>query len=154
MRGRTRVAAAAASLAVVLVTAGGATAAHNGNNRAELGPGSDTDAAGVAIVNYSEGKGDFNGNVTVSHLEPGGTYTFVVRLGTSELTDQTICSGTADELGTFGCTAQHRVLSGFNTAVVEDSLGNDVSRGAFARRGNCRDPEQGGSLCDAPGHDG
>jgi hypothetical protein len=138
----------------MLVSAGGASAAHNGNNRAELGPGTDANASGVAIVNYSEGRGAFNGSVTVSGLEPGASYTFVVRLGANEVTDQTICSGTADTAGTFTCNAQHVTLSGFSVAVLEDALGGDVATGTFARRGNCRDPQQGGSQCDAPGQDG
>lgn len=139
------------SLLVMLVVAGGASAAHFGNNRAELGPGTDPDATGVAVVNYSKGQGDFNGNVTVSGLNPGATYTFVVRMGGNEGTDQTICSGTADAQGTFTCSAQHLTLAGFGMAVVEDSAGNDVASGVFARRGNCREPDQAGSQCEAPG---
>ena len=151
MRRKTVLVVAAVSLLAMLAIPGGASAAHNGNNRAELAPGTDPDATGVAIVNYSEGRGDFNGNITVSGLAPGATYTFVVRLAGAEMTDQTICSGTANQQGTFTCTAQHRPLNGFSMAVVEDSLGNDVASGVFARRGNCRDPDQNGSQCDAPG---
>ena len=151
MRIRT-VGGVAAALLVVLVAPGVASAAHNGNNRAELSPVADPDATALAIVNYAEGRGDFNGNVSASGLAPGGTYTLVVRLGANEASDQTICSGTADVFGALSCSAQHLTLGGFNTAVVEDAAGEDVARGVFARRGNCRDPEQGGSLCDAPGH--
>jgi len=55
--------------------------------------------------------------------------------------------------GTFTCSAQHLVLLGFATAEVR--LGNPgttvFASGMFERRGSCRDPEQGGSQCVAPG---
>ncbi len=126
--------------------AGTAFGAHNGNNRAELSGTGDADASGVAIVNYSEGRGTFNGNITVSDLEPGETYTFLVRGAGGE---QVICSGEASASGTFTCSAQKLTLAGFTTAVVRDSAGVEVASGVFARRGNCRDPEQAGSLCEA-----
>jgi hypothetical protein len=126
--------------------AGTAFGAHNGNNRAELSGTGDADALGVAIVNYSEGQGTFNGNITVSNLTPGSTYTFLVR-GTSG--ERTICSGTADAAGTFTCSAQKLTLPGFGTAVVRDSAGREVASGVFARRGNCRDEDQAGSQCEA-----
>ncbi len=133
----------------VALFAGTAFGAHNGNNRAELaGTTVEPDASGVAIVNYSEGQGTFNGNVTVSNLIPGATYTFAVRRGAGT-TYTTICTGTADADGTFICSAQGLTLPGFTTAVVLDAGGVEVARGVFERRGNCRDPEQAGSQCEA-----
>ncbi len=126
--------------------AGTAFGAHNGNNRAELSGTGDADASGAAIVNYSEGRGTFNGNITVSDLEPGETYTFLVRGATGE---EVICSGTANAAGTFTCSEQKLTLAGFVTAVVRDEAGAEVASGVFARRGNCRDPEQAGSQCEA-----
>ncbi len=126
--------------------AGTAFGAHNGNNRAELSGTGDGDASGVAIVNYSEGQGTFNGNITVSNLAPSATYTFLVRGATGE---RTICSGTADAAGRFTCSAQGLTLAGFGTAVVRDSAGLEVASGLFARRGNCRDADQAGSQCEA-----
>lgn len=130
----------------VALFAGTALGAHNGNNRAELTGTGDPDATGVAIVNYSEGKGTFNGNVTVSNLTPGETYTFLVRGATGE---RTICSGTADAAGTFSCSAQGLTLPGFGTAVIRDASGAEVATGVFQRRGNCRDADQAGSQCEA-----
>jgi hypothetical protein len=134
-----------ALLSVGLV-AGIALGAHNGNNRAELNGTGDPNATGIAIVNYSEGRGTFNGNITVSNLEPGEAYSFFVRGAGGE---QLICEGTASAGGTFTCSAQKLTLAGFTMAVVRDSSGTEVASGLFERRGNCRDPEQGGSLCQA-----
>lgn len=128
--------------------AGTVLAAHNGNNRAFVSGTGDPDASGVAIVNYSEGTGKFNGNITVSNLEPGEAYTYSV-LSPNGQVETTICSGTADAGGTFTCSAQKLTLGGFLTAVVRDSAGVEVARGVFDRRGNCRDAEQAGSQCEA-----
>lgn len=49
------------------------------------------------------------------------------------------------------CNAQKLTLPGFTRAVVRDSAGMEDASGVFARRGNCRDPDQAGSLCKAPG---
>lgn len=126
--------------------AGTAFGAHNGNNRADLVGTGDADASGVAIVNYAEGQGTFNGTITVSNLDAGGGYTFLVRGASGE---RTICSGTADSAGTFSCSAQKLTLPGFGTAVVRDSQAVVVATGTFARRGNCRDADQAGSMCEA-----
>ncbi|CAN5524422.1 hypothetical protein BH24CHL9_BH24CHL9_12920 [soil metagenome] len=134
-----------AGLLAVGLLGGTALGAHKGNNRANLTGTGDPDASGHAIVNYSEGRGTFNGTITVADLVPGETYTFLVRL-TGE---QVICSGTANSQGTFRCSEQHLVLSGFGSAVVRDSGGVEVASGLFARRGNCRDPNQAGSQCKA-----
>ena len=144
------VAAGALSLAVLASLVGPASAAHNGNNRAEITGSADADATGQAIVNYSEGRGDFNANITVSNLTPGATYSFFVRSAAG--VETLICTGVADSQGVFTCNAQHLTLGGFGRAVVRDSAGVMVASGAFDRRGNCRDPEQAGSLCEASGH--
>ncbi|MDQ3644787.1 MAG: hypothetical protein M3356_04670 [Actinomycetota bacterium] len=125
-----------------------ALAAHNGNNKAEITGTGDPDAAGQAVVNYSEGTGLFNGRITVRNLEPGETYRFFVRGAGGE---RLVCEGEANRQGVFTCNAQQIALPGFTQAVVRDSAGTEVASGVFARRGNCRDPEQAGSLCKAPG---
>ena len=135
--------AALVALAALAVT-GTAFAAHNGNNKADLsGAG---DATGVAIVNYSEGQGTFNGTITVQGLAPNTAYSFTVA-GASGI--RTICSGISDSGGTFTCSVQKVTLPGFGTAQVRTSDGTVVASGTFERRGNCRDPEQSGSLCKA-----
>lgn len=140
---RSLVALALAAVALLGI-AGPASAAHNGNNKAELtGPGGVT---GTAIVNYSEGQGTFNGTTSVVGL-PAGTYTFTVFNAANG--SQEICSFTSDGTGTAGCSAQDLELKGFGAARILDSTGATVASGTFARRGNCRDAEQAGSLCEA-----
>ena len=139
-------------VAVMLVTVLGTSAAHNGNNKANLvGVYPETDATGQAIVNYREGTGTFNGTVTVRNLMPGETYEFYVTGAASGTAGVLICSGEATNGGTFTCSAQGLVLPGFTTAEVREDDGTVVARGAFERRGNCRDPQQAGSQCEAPG---
>lgn len=130
----------------VSLFAGTALAAHNGNNRAVLTGTGDADASGVAIVNYSEGQGTFNGNITVDNLVAGATYRFFVRGATGE---QLICAGIADSSGTFTCSEQKLTLNGFGRAVVRNAAGVEVAVGTFARRGNCRDADQAASQCEA-----
>ena len=135
-------------LTLLLGTVTAASAAHNGNNKAPITGTGDPDAAGQAIVTYREGTSTFNGTITVKKLNPGATYTFLVRGATGETR---ICSATANTQGTFGCSAQDLALPGFTTAVVRDVAGVEVATGVFERRGNCRDPHQAGSQCMAPG---
>jgi hypothetical protein len=131
-----------AAFAALAVGAPIANAAHNGNNFAE------PDASGKAIVNYSEGRGDFNGTITVRNLDPNATYSFFVRrMGVEQL----VCTDAANSQGTFTCQAQHLKLNGFAMAVVRSSAGIEVASGTFERRGNCRDPQQAMSQCTAPG---
>ena len=136
------------AIALFAIGATTAVAAHNGNNRAAITGTGDPDATGQAVVNYSEGRGDFNGTITVRNLNPGETYSFYVRRGTVE---QLICSGEANDQGVFTCAEQLLPLNGFSAAVVRDSQGVEVATGVFDRRGNCRDPQQAGSQCSAPG---
>lgn len=133
------------SLAALAVT-GTALAAHNGNNKAELsGVGT-----GTAVVNYSEGQGTFNGTVTVSGLAANTDYSFFVTGAAAGATGLLICSGTSDSSGTFTCSEQKLGLPGFTTAQVRTTIGGTVvASGTFERRGNCRDPEQAGSQCQA-----
>lgn len=133
-------------LAILASTTSFATAAHNGNNKADIVGTGDPDAAGRAIVNYREGTSTFNGSITVRNLEPGEVYTFLVRGATGE---EAICSAEASDQGVFTCSAQDLTLNGFGTAVVRDSAGTEVASGDFERRGNCRDRDQAGSQCEA-----
>lgn len=148
MRFRTLLITAFAVFAVAVPTA---LAAHNGNNSAQLTGTGDPDATGNAILNYSEGRGDFNGTTTVRNLVAGATYSFFVRRPNGA--EVLVCSGEANSQGTFTCQAQHLTLPGFTKAVVRNAAGVEVALGTFERRGNCRDPEQAGSLCAAPGQD-
>lgn len=152
----TRVLFAIAMLAALAVgMASPASAAHNGNNRATLmGVAPEVDASGQAIVNYREGTGTFNGRVTVQNLIPGETYEFYVTGAAAGAAGVLICSGEANAGGVFTCSTQDLRLPGFATTQVREADGEVVATGVFARRGNCRDPQQAGSQCeanDAPG---
>jgi hypothetical protein len=144
------VAAVVAALGLAL-TPGTAVGAHNGNNSADISGTGDPDATGQAIVNYSKGSRDFNGRISVRRLTPFERYTFSVRTPGPETV---ICSSTANANGLFACSAQRLMLPGFSQAVVRDSSGAEVAVGVFERRGNCRDPQQAGSQCEAPGQTG
>ncbi len=137
-------------LGTLSLMAGPASASHNGNNQAEIFGTGDPDASGHVLVNYSDGSGEFNATVVVSNLEPGGTYEFsALREGTYFV----MCAGTANSQGHLTCSAQHIVLPGFAIGVVRDSTGTQVAMtGTFDRRGNCREPAQERTLCEAPGH--
>ncbi len=137
-------------LTLLFGTVGTTSAAHLGNNKADLAGTGDPDARGQAIVNFSKGTGAFNGRVSVRSLTPDGTYTFLVR--TAAGAEQTICMGAANSRGTFACNAQGLILPGFVTAVIRDSAGVEVASALFQRRGNCRAPDQAGSQCGASGH--
>ena len=143
-----------ALLMVAVIVSGmvsSAGAAHNGNNRAEVsGTAADMDATGKAVVNYSEGRGTFNGTITVRNLEPGETYTFQVS-GAAAGAAIDVCEGTANSQGTFSCSFQNMALPGFANVEVENEAGVVIATGMFERGGNCRDADQAGSLCDAPG---
>lgn len=129
--------------ALVLGTAGTASAAHNGNNLAELtGDGVD----GSAVVNYSEGRGTFNATVNVSGLE-AGVYTVVV-VSPNGAVETAVCSFDPAD-GRDGCSATDLTLGGFATVEVQDAGGAVVAVGTFERRGNCRDADQIGSQCEA-----
>lgn len=118
-------------------------AAHNGNNRASF-----ESYDGIAIVNYRSGSGTFNGSIRVGGLEPGVSYSFAVRTpGPTTI----ICEGEANGGGVFSCSAGDLALGGFTFAVLSGPNG-ELETVPFARRGNCRDPNQGGTQCEAPGH--
>lgn len=120
-----------------------AFAAHNGNNSASF-----DSYDGRAIVNYRNGSGTFNGSISVSGLEPGAGYMFTVALNGANETF--ICGGEANSGGVFSCSATDLALPGFNMAILSGSgIGESAT---FDRRGNCRDPNQGGTQCEAPGH--
>lgn len=136
---------------VVSRIASSASAAHNGNNRSVVsGTMADRDATGKAVVNYSEGQGAFNGTITVRNLEPGETYTFQVS-GAASASGVDVCEGVANNQGTFTCSFQGMELPGFTNVEVEDENNVVVESGLFERAGNCRDADQAGSQCVAPG---
>ncbi len=138
-----RLSVAGFSLMMVGLMAVPAMAAHNGNNKAALSGASG--GTGDAIVNYSEGTSTFSSSVNTSGLEDG-VYEFTVSLNGGRV--QTICSFVVDGSSREGCSNQGQALNGFNMAEIRQA-GVVVISGTFARRGNCRDADQGGSQCEA-----
>src|SRR5688572_17206375 len=67
-----------AAFAALVVAAPNAVASHNSNGFAELVGTGDPDATGTAIINYSEGGGDFTGTISAANLVPGATYSYLV----------------------------------------------------------------------------
>jgi hypothetical protein len=143
-----RTVVAVSGVAMLGLAAMPAQAAHEGNNRAELS-GS---AAGTALVNYAKGNGSWTAGARVAGLAPG-TYTFTVT-SPNGMTVMPVCTFEADGRGTDGCSARLEVLGGFATAEIRDAGGTVVSSGRFDRRGNCREADQAGSQCEAPGRQG
>lgn len=137
----------AASTAALLVPALPASAAHEGNNFADLvGEGT-----GTATVNYVKGREDeeWTGRASVIGLD-AGDYTFTVTSPNGQVTT-TVCSFTATGTGAAGCSNSSFDVGGFLTAEIRDEAGDVVASGTFERRGNCREPEQAGTQCEAPG---
>jgi hypothetical protein len=132
----------------VVALAAPAFAAHNGNNYAELTGVQGTDViTGTAVINYSEGQGTFNSTLNASGLD-AGDYRFTVN-GPAGV--QEICTFTVSGGGRQGCSAQDQALGGFGSAQIREAgSGAIVASGTFERRGNCRDPQQGGSQCESP----
>ncbi|HVM00729.1 MAG TPA: hypothetical protein VM324_15680 [Egibacteraceae bacterium] len=121
-----------------------ASAAHIGNNKAEL---SGDGATGTSVANYSTGTDTIRANVRVRGLE-AGQYTFQIRHANGTVTS--ICTFTAKGTGAAGCSGATSGR-GFHHADVVDDAGNLVATGEYERRGNCREADQAGSLCTAPG---
>ncbi len=138
-------------LTLVMGSMSSASAAHLGNNKAAIVGTGDPDATGQSVVNYRKGTGSFNASANVSNLEPGETYTFLVRSMAGE--ERFICEAEANMQGTFQCSAQNVLPDefGLTEAVIQDADGMEVAAGLYDRRGNCRAPDQGASQCDAPG---
>lgn len=108
-------------------------------------------------------------------LEPG-TYSVVVKRGEGDLEeapgtrDRTICTFTATDSGTGSCTGRFLELRALAVAQLQDEDRKVVAQatrtgatnpnggkfttaapGEITSRGGCREPEQNGSTCTAPG---
>ncbi len=135
----------AVAVAMAALLAVPAAADHIGNNKAEL-----TGAGGVggqSTANYATGADVIYAQARVDDLEPGD-YTFRVRHNNGSTF--TVCSFTADGSGSEGCAGSIDGV-GFHHADIVDAANSVVATGRYARRGNCREPQQGGSQCEAPG---
>jgi hypothetical protein len=140
-----------AASAALVVAAPNAVASHNSNGFAELVGTADPDATGKAIINYSEGGGDFTAAISAANLVPGATYSYLVWRTPIDGSTALLCTGEANSQGLFTCQAQHFLLGGYRQAVVRDAAGVVVAVGTFERRGTCRDADQSMTQCEAPG---
>src|SRR5688572_21321956 len=93
-------------LGLVFGAAFPAYAAHESNNQAELMGANGI--KGTAHVNYVKGTEGWSSTVRVFGLAPGN-YVFAVRLGATG-TFQTVCTFSADDKGSDGCSDQDAVL--------------------------------------------
>jgi hypothetical protein len=121
-----------------------ASAAHIGNNKAELsGP---EGVSGQSVANYSTGQDAIRANATVQGLEAGEDYTFRLRHNNGDTSE--VCTFTARRNGSGGCSGEVDGV-GFHHADILDDEGSTVATGTYERRGNCREASQGGSLCES-----
>ena len=61
-------------LTLVVGSVSTASAAHLGNNKAEIVGTGEPDATGQSVVNYRKGTHSFNASANVANLDPGETY--------------------------------------------------------------------------------
>jgi hypothetical protein len=129
-----------------------ASAAHNGNNRADLAGDGIT---GRSVANYiagsDKGAGEshthgFNVSAQVRGLD-AGAYTLQVRSPNGQVVTP-VCDFVATGRGSAGCQ-ENLDLGGFLTAEIADAAGTVVASGVYDRAGNCRDPQQAGTQCEA-----
>ena len=144
-----------------------ALASHEGNNALTFAtvPGSPSpDASGAGIVNYVMGQSTSRTTDTAwtsafrfAGLVPDTTYTVVVvgRGGICTFTTNAVgrgsCNGTFVSLPRFG-VAQLRLGGDTGTPVLQATRQHVLSGpGEIVSRGDCREPHQELSLCEAPG---
>ena len=109
-------------------------------------------------------------------LTPTGEYSVVVKRGEGDAEatpgsrDRTICTFTATDAGTGTCTGRFLELRALAVAQLQEADGDVVAQatrtgapnpaggtfttaapGEITSQGGCREPEQGGSQCTAPG---
>ena len=150
-----------------------AAASHESSNHLTFAPvaGSiEPGAAGTGIINYVKGTSgvepdtQWTSSFRFDGLTSGASYTVVVK---GRFADPTafsgICGFTADVAGTGSCSsqftglqrlavAQLRVGGETGVAVLQATRQAVVSGpGTIISRGGCREPDQAGSTCVAPG---
>ncbi len=162
-----------AMFAVAALAALPALAAHESNNALTFAPvaGSPSPAAaGTGVINYIKGISEEEPNTAWSSsfrfqgLEPDTTYTVVVRGRFADPTAfSAICSFTTNAAGAGSCSesfiglqrlaiAQLRLGGVSGTPVLQATRQAVVSGpGEIVSRGGCREPDQMGSTCAAPG---
>ncbi len=116
-------------------------------------------------------------SLSFTGLDAGTTYTVVVKKGEGDgetvpgTRDRTICTFTASTSGTGRCTGRFLELRALAVAQLQEQSSGEVvaqatrtgapnpaggtfttaAPGEITSHGGCREPEQGGSQCTAPG---
>lgn len=148
-------------------------AAHESNNKLVFAPVAGSlapDGAGSGVINYIKGTSDVEPDTAwssafrFSGLAPDTAYTVVVR---GRFADPTvfsaICEFTTNTSGIGTCQSQFTGLQ--RLAIAQLRLGGvggspvlQATRlavvsgpGSITSDGGCREPDQGGSTCEAPG---
>ena len=165
----------------VLGLAPTAFAAHESSNRLDFDAVTSPTADGAGIINYVKGaSGDseetsvWQQSLRFTGLQDGRAYTVVVKrgagVGVPGDADRTICGFTASSTGTGSCTGRFLELRALAVAQLQDANGKVVAQatrtgapngmggtfstaapGEILSKGGCREPEQAGSQCTAPG---
>lgn len=162
-------------LVALLALPGSVLAAHESNNKLDFAPvaGSATpEASGSGVINYVKGTSGeepdtaWSSSFRFSGLAAGTTYTVVVRGRFADATAfSAICDFTANAAGIGACQEQFLGLQ--RLAVAQLRVGGaggapvlQATRqavlpggpGSITSDGGCREPDRGGSQCEAPGH--
>ncbi len=179
LRHALRLSAVAGLAAVpVLALAPAAFAAHESNNRLDFDAVGTSSADGAGTINYVKGASDgtedgsvWQQSLRFTGLEPGSSYSVVVLKGEGDGDEvpgsgpRTICEFTATDSGTGSCTGRFLELRALAVAQLQDDAGDVIAQasrtgaagltaeapGEITSKGGCREPEQAGSQCDAPG---
>ncbi len=162
-----------AALALALVLPVSAFAAHESNNKLVFDPvagSSLPDASGSGAINYVKGvSGEEPDTVWTSAfrfagLTPDATYTVVVRGRFADAAAFSgICTFTANEAGVGACRSEFLGLQ--RLAIAQLRLGSETGTpilqatrqavvagpGSITSDGGCREPDQAGATCAAPG---
>lgn len=163
-----------AALALALVLPASAFAAHESNNKLVFAPvaGSPSpDASGSGAINYIKGaSGEESGTAWSSAfrftgLTPGETYSVVVRGRFADAAAFSgICTFSANAAGVGACRSEFLGLQ--RLAIAQLRLGGETGTpvlqatrqavvpggpGSITSDGGCREPDQMGNTCAAPG---
>lgn len=148
-----------------------ALASHEGNNALTFAPvagSASPGASGSGIVNYVKGRSNgepdtfWTSSFHFAGLAPNTTYTVVLFM--AGVPRSGICTFTSNANGHGGCTSTFMTLDRFGSAqlrlggeggtpvlqATRHSTG-DIGPGEIVSRGDCREPDQLRSLCEAPG---
>lgn len=166
------------ALLPVLAFAPAASASHESSNRLDFDAVSGSTADGSGTINYVKGASDGTEEGSVwqqalrfSGLTPAVEYSVVVKRGEGDgdaapgSRDRTICTFTATDAGTGTCTGRFLELRALAVAQLKAADGQVLAQatrtgaagftaaapGEITSKGGCREPEQAGSQCTAPG---